>query len=145
MHLHLDEIQFQFQTPFPCCQKVKPSFPLERAQASVRVRPCGGPHPEDRGLRVPGHRQPGGLRGPLQQRALPVPQLRLQRHRRERLQVRLILIASPVLARLMKRNSVRRWLDYNFISVWQNAFLEVVTESSNRFAILARRKKKSFA
>ena len=40
--------------------------------------------PEDCGRRAPGHRLRGGLPGPLQQRPLPLPQLRLQRYRGQR-------------------------------------------------------------
>lgn len=57
-----------------------------RAGQAVRVQEVPGAHPEDRRLRVPGRRFAGRLPGALPELAVPVPLVRLRRHRRKRVQ-----------------------------------------------------------
>ena len=52
-----------------------------RAKEALPLRRDQGQDPQDGRLRLSGHRQQGGLRGPVQQCPLQVPLLRLQRHR----------------------------------------------------------------
>lgn len=55
-----------------------------RTGEAVRVQKIPGSHTEDRRLGVPGRRIPGRLPGTVPQLTVPVPLVRLRRHRRVR-------------------------------------------------------------
>lgn len=56
-----------------------------RADKIVRIQKVPGPHPEDRGFRVPGRQFARRLPWTVPQLAVQVPLVRLRRHRRIRL------------------------------------------------------------